>query len=145
MSKVYCSVVVDAPVEQVWDVLRDFNGMPAWHPMVSDSRIEEEQQAATIGCVRTVHLTDGGHLRERLLALNDLDHSCTSAITDSHLPLSHYLAELRLRRVTADERTFVEWVGQYDVADTSEADVADAITTLYHTGLEALARTFASS
>lgn len=79
---------------------------------------------------------------ERLLALNDLDHSSTSTIIDSALPLAHHLSELRLRRVTADERAFVEWAGQFDVADAEEAEVSHAIMTLYHAGLEELSGRF---
>lgn len=142
MSKVYCSAVVDAPVEKVWEVVRDFNGLPDWHPMVIESAIENDEAGSTVGCVRTITLTDGGHMRERLLALNDLDHSSTFTIIDAAMPLAHYLSELRLRRVTADERTFVEWVGQFDVGDAEEADVSHAIMALYHAGLEALSARF---
>ena len=32
MAKVTISSVIDAPVEQVWARIRDFNGLPGWHP-----------------------------------------------------------------------------------------------------------------
>lgn len=142
MSKVYCSAVVDAPVEKVWEIVREFNGLPEWHPMVTKSTIGNDLIGSAVGCVRTIELTDGGHMKERLLALNDLDHSSTFTIVNSALPLAHYLSELRLHRVTADERTFVEWVGQFDVADAEEREVSHAIMTLYHAGLEALSGRF---
>lgn len=142
MSKVYCSAVVPVPVEDVWAVVRDFNGLPDWHPQVADSAIEDDLPADVVGCVRSYHFTDGDHLRERLLALSDLDHSCTYTIVESPLPVVNYLSELRLRRVTADETTFVEWVGQFDVADADEADMCNTIMTVYHDGLHTLAQRF---
>jgi ribosome-associated toxin RatA of RatAB toxin-antitoxin module len=43
MSKVYCSAVVPAPVQEVWALVRDFGSFAQWHPMVADSRIEGSQ------------------------------------------------------------------------------------------------------
>ncbi len=40
MAKVYTSSVIDAPADQVWQAVRDFNGLPDWHPAISESRIE---------------------------------------------------------------------------------------------------------
>ena len=39
MPAVYVSAVIDAPLEKVWEVLRDFNALPQWHPLVAASRI----------------------------------------------------------------------------------------------------------
>lgn len=145
MSNVYCSAVVPAPVEEVWATVRDFDGLAKWHPMVADTTIEGDRSSDAVGCVRDYHYADGAHLRERLLALNDLDHSCVYTIVAGPFRLDHYLSELRLRRVTADETTFVEWVGQFDVADTDEADVCNTVMAFYSSGLEALTARFAQS
>ena len=32
MAKVERSTVIDAPIDRVWSVLRDFNGHDRWHP-----------------------------------------------------------------------------------------------------------------
>ena len=40
MTKVFVSAVIDAPVEKVWSKMRDFNGLPDWHPRFSRSHIE---------------------------------------------------------------------------------------------------------
>ena len=72
MVKVYVSSVIDRPAEAVWARVRDFNAMPDWHPLIADSRIEEQQPSDRVGCIRHFHLTDGGLIRERLLALSDL-------------------------------------------------------------------------
>ena len=40
MQRVTRSAVIDAPIERVWDVLRDFNSHDRWHPAVAESAIE---------------------------------------------------------------------------------------------------------
>lgn len=69
MVRVYVSSVIDAPAEQVWGRIRDFNGLPQWTPFVAESRIEGGQPPDRIGCIRNFRLRDGGVIRERLLAL----------------------------------------------------------------------------
>ena len=41
MVKVYTSSVLDAPADKVWSEIRDFNGLPRWHPAIKDSYIEQ--------------------------------------------------------------------------------------------------------
>ena len=43
---------IDAPAAEVWEVVRDFNGLPDWTPFVAESRIEQNAQADQIGCIR---------------------------------------------------------------------------------------------
>jgi hypothetical protein len=78
MARSYASSVIEAPAEEVWAVIRDFNGLATWHSgLVASSEIEEGMAGDQVGCVRSFHLTDGTHLRERLLAHSDLDRSYT--------------------------------------------------------------------
>ena len=51
--------------------MRDFNGLPKWHPMIRDCRIEEEQASDRVSCLRHFRIDDGCLLRERLLELSD--------------------------------------------------------------------------
>jgi uncharacterized protein YndB with AHSA1/START domain len=60
------STIIDAPVDEVWAILRDFNGHERWHPAVAESRIEDGRAADEAGCVRRFRLTEGvGDLREQ--------------------------------------------------------------------------------
>ena len=52
MIRVTRSAVIDAPIERVWDVLRDFNSHTAWHPVVAESEIEGGEPSDQVGCVR---------------------------------------------------------------------------------------------
>ena len=68
MIRVRRSAVIDAPIERVWAVLRDFNSHSAWHPAVGPSHIENGESRDQVGCVRNFVLKDGNHIREQLLA-----------------------------------------------------------------------------
>ena len=75
MPKAYTSTVIDLPADRVWAAVRDFNGLATWRPAaVTDSEIEEGKAGDQVGAVRSFHLRDGAHLRERLLS-----HSATSS------------------------------------------------------------------
>ena len=109
MVRVYVSTVIDAPADTVWARVRDFNGMPQWHPGISDSRIENAEPADKIGCIRHFHTRDGGMIRERLLALSDYDYSCVYSILESPMGVENYVATLKLTPVTDGARSFAEW------------------------------------
>ena len=106
MIRVTRSAVIDAPIERVWAVLRDFNSHTAWHPVVAESEIEGGEPSDQVGCVRRFTLRDGNRIREQLLALSDRDHLSTYCILDASVPLRRYVATLQLKRVTDGERTF---------------------------------------
>ena len=94
MAKVFVSTVIDAPAAQVWAVIRDFNGLPAWTPFAAESRIEQNAKADQVGCIRNFRLKDGGRIRERLLALSDYDFAMVYAILESPMAVENYVATL---------------------------------------------------
>ena len=112
MVKIYVSSVVDAPAERVWDHIRDFNALPKWHPAIGDSRIEGNQPADKVGCIRSFHTRDGGAIRERLMALSDYEYGCTYAILESPMGVSNYIASIRLIPITDGDRTLCEWTAE---------------------------------
>ena len=114
MVNVYVSSVIDASADSVWSRVRDFNGMPQWHPLIADSRIENGQPADRVGCIQHFHLRDGGAIRERLLALSDYDYSCTYEILESPMGVTDYTATLKLTPVTDGTRCFAEWNAEFD-------------------------------
>jgi len=122
MIRVRRSAVIDAPIDRVWVVLRDFNSHSAWHPAVGDSRIERGEPADQVGCVRNFFLKDGNHIREQLLALSDRDHISTYCILDATLPMRNYVATVHLKRITDGERTFWHWESTFDVPKGRERE-----------------------
>ncbi len=145
MARVYVSSVIDAPASRVWERIRDFNGLPRWHPAIRDSRIENGEPADRVGCVRDFHLQNGDRIREKLLGLSDYDMFCTYAILESPMPLENYVATLRLTPVTDGDRTFVEWTAEFDCAPEVENDLVAGIgRDVFQGGFDALKRHFAS-
>ncbi len=46
MLTLYVSSVIDAPTDNVWVRIRDFNGLPSWHPRMVESEIEDGKAAS---------------------------------------------------------------------------------------------------
>jgi Polyketide cyclase / dehydrase and lipid transport len=127
MPKVYRSSVLNAPADRVWSTIRDFNGLPNWHPGIAESRIEQSQAADKVGCVRNFKLKDGGTIREQLLALSDFDLSCTYTILESPMGVDNYVATFRLIPVTDANHTFIEWEAEFDCAPERSGELAEQI------------------
>ena len=116
MARVYVSTVVNARNDRVWARVRDFNGLPNWHPAIAESRIEGGEPADKIGCVRDFRLRNGDRIREKLLGLSDYDMFCTYSILESPMGVENYVATLRLTPVTDGDQTFLEWTAEFDCA-----------------------------
>ena len=143
MALVYASSVIAAPAARVWETIRDFNGMPNWHPAIAESRIEAGAPADQVGCVRAFRLRDGGFIRERLLALSDYDFSCSYAILESPMGVENYIATLKLTPITDGDRTFAEWSAEFDCAPEREAELVALIGTgVFQGGFDALKSRF---
>ena len=141
MARVYVSSVIDAPVAKVCAKVRDFNALPRWVPAVRESRIENGEPADKVGCVRDFHLQNGDHLRERLLGLSDYDMFCTYSILESPMPLTDYIATLRLTPITDGDKTFAEWTAEFDCAPELAADLVSGIgTNVFQAGFDSLKR-----
>jgi uncharacterized protein YndB with AHSA1/START domain len=121
MAKVTISSVIDAPVEKVWARIRDFNGLPSWHPRMVESRIEDGLASDKIGCVRNFATATGARIREKLLDFADHDFMVSYAILETPQPITNHVAILKLTRVTDGDRTFAEWTASFD-APAGEAD-----------------------
>lgn len=139
MVKVYRSTVLEAPVEAVWDLLRDFNGHDRWHPAVADSQIERGNPSDKVGCVRRFHLADGAELREQLLTLSDMETAFSYCLLETPIPLLNYVAHVRLLPVTDGDATFWEWECRFDTPAGREDELAQTVgENIYQAGFDAI-------
>jgi Polyketide cyclase / dehydrase and lipid transport len=137
--KVYTSSVIDASADAVWAHIRDFNGLPKWHPAIAESRIEGNWPADRVGCIRNFQLRDGGTIREQLLTLSDYDYQCTYSILESPMGVENYTSTLKLTPVTDGNRTFAEWSAEFDTPPGQERRLADSIGQgVFQTGFDSL-------
>jgi hypothetical protein len=143
MARVYTSSVINASAARVWVRVRDFNGLSNWHPAIAESRIENGEPADKVGCIRNFSLRNGDRLREQLLGLSDFDMFCTYSILDSPMPLTNYVATLRLTPITDQDRTFIEWSADFDCAPDREGELLSNIGGgVFQGGFDALKRAF---
>ena len=143
MARVYASSVINASAARVWTRVRDFNGLSNWHPAIAESRIENGEPADKVGCIRNFSLRNGDRLREQLLGLSDFDMFCTYSILDSPMPLTNYVATLRLTPITDQDRTFIEWSADFDCAPDREGELLSNIGGgVFQGGFDALKRAF---
>ena len=143
MPQVFVSSVIAAPAAAVWEVVRDFNGLPNWTPFVADSRIEQNMRADQVGCIRNFRLKDGGRIRERLLTLSDYDMSCTYAILESPMGVENYIATLALAPITEGNQTFASWRAEFDCAPGREDELVRTIGQgVFHTAFTTLKARF---
>lgn len=139
MVKVIRSTVIDAPVDEVWNVIRDFNGHDQWHPAIAISQIERSEKSDRIGCVRRFRLQDGSELREKLLTLSDMEQTFSYCLLDTPVPLFNYVAHVRLFPVTDDNSTFWEWESRFDTPKGREDELAEMVgENIYVAGFESI-------
>ena len=143
MVRVRQTAIIQAPVEAVWDVLRDFNGHERWHPAIASSHIEGGDPASRIGAVRNFRLRDGSMLREQLLSLSDRDRSFSYCLLEAPIPLMNYVAEVRLKPVTDGNATFWEWKSRFDPPHHRRDELVRLVTQdIYQAGFSAIRRLF---
>ena len=138
MVKVFASAIIDAPIADVWAILRDFNGHDRWHPTMAICRIEAGS-ADCIGAVCRFRLQDGAELREQLLALSDSSHELRYGLLASPIALMGYVALVRLLPVTDGNRTFWEWSSEFQPPPGRSADLIALVRAgIYKAGFKAI-------
>lgn len=139
MAKAYASAVIDAPIETVWKIIRDFNGLPKWHSAIARSEIEDGLSSTAVGCIRSFYLQDGAHVREQLLALSDSEHSLSYNFVKPAFPVENYEAFIRLIAITDGGRTFAEWGATFDEAPEDAGKYVEIVSThVFAAGWKAL-------
>lgn len=141
MPHVVRSTIIDAPVDRLWSVLRDFNGHDRWHPIVARSEIERAYPPDRVGCIRRFQLRDGSELREQLLTLSDLEMTFSYCLLDTPIPLFNYVAHVRLLPVTDGNRSFWHWESRFTTPPGREEELARMVgEEVYVAGMEAVRR-----
>jgi polyketide cyclase/dehydrase/lipid transport protein len=139
VAHIYVSSVIDAPIEKVWAVARDFTG--DWHSsVIVDPSIEEGLPSDRVGCVRAFSLQDGGFLREVLVGMSDERHEFSYRILESPLPVEDYVAAVRFSPVTTTGATFGEWTVDFRVPPEEEQATVDTVRGVFEDGFADLAR-----
>lgn len=120
------SEVIQAPLERVWEIVSDFEGLRRWHPQV----VRCDIAGRGIGAVRTVHFEDWW-AQERLDRLNHCEHIVAYSVVDSsrdqNIGATGVIALTALGRAS----TRITWVAGLDASSVHAAAVNAALEAYY--------------
>ena len=125
--KVFASVVIDAPIGKVWGVLRDFVGLTVWSGAVTGARIVNDKASDQVGAVRHLDIVDGTVFIETLVALSDEETFLKYDIVEGPLPVTNYVATMRLQPVTEGDMTYASWSAEFETADEHVEAMREAV------------------
>ncbi|MEM7343615.1 MAG: SRPBCC family protein [Chloroflexota bacterium] len=115
--KVFASVVIDAPVEKIWPILRDFIGLTVWSPAVKEASITNDKASDQVGAIRRLDIVDGSAFVETLVALSDEEMYLKYNIVEGPVPVTDYVATMQLQPVTEGNMTYATWSAEFDAPD----------------------------
>src|SRR5258708_33397914 len=115
LVEVESSGIIDASIENLWELISDFNNITQWHPDVTECRLESGS-ARQIGAVRSVRLRNGISIRERLLAISPQDRFYTYSVIESPLPIGDHESTVRFKSLNSSQ-TQVKWTAQFMAAE----------------------------
>jgi uncharacterized membrane protein len=121
MPKVHYSTVIDHPADKVWGVIRDFNSYPVWVASVTASHIEEGRSGDSIGAIRNFE-EYGTRIRQRLLALSDLDRSYTYESCERLGAITYYQGVAKVTPIVDGGRALIEWTVDFECPEAEQKD-----------------------
>ena len=116
MGRTYQSVTIKAPVDKVWQRIRDFHDLSWGAGVIEKLDVVGALKGDQIGAKRVLN----GTFHETLRGLSDLDHTIRYTIDDApgtpvaKTDVQNYVGEVRLFSVTEENATFVEWSSTWD-------------------------------
>lgn len=125
---------------KTWEAIRDYGGLPGWHPAFAGDEIVKGKNNAK-GAVRVLTLKDGGKITEELLSHSDKAMTMTYRITASPLPITAYRSTIKVTP-GANGGSVVSWSGTFKGKDakpqegaTDDASLKKLISGVYTAGL----------
>ena len=125
---------LEAPIERVWGLIRDFADVSAWAPTAKLEGIDGQGA----GAVRRI-ATEMGLFVERCPEHDDAAHRFSYEILESPLPFTTYLAVVELTALAA-HRCQIEWSCDFEADAASTAGLSQAVGDTYRKGFIAALR-----
>lgn len=122
MPKCYQSKIINAPIEKVWNAIKDFHDL-SWTPNVVTS-VEKigKLKGSEVGAKRILNEV----FHETLLSVCDESHTFTYSIDEGISPVSskevsNYVGKVTLHPITLSNETLIEWGSSWE-AKTKDAE-----------------------
>ncbi|MDX3798961.1 SRPBCC family protein [Streptomyces sp. AK04-3B] len=138
MAQAYWSSVFTSSADETWAVVRQFNGLPDWHPAIRASEIIGGGNGLTPGAVRLLTGVDGSIYRERLVALDDAARKLSYEIVEALLPVRGYRSMLHVQPVADTGGAFLSWHATFDPAGTTAQEATTVLEAAYAPALAGL-------
>ncbi len=141
MGQCYNSIVVNAPVEDVWNSVKRFHDL-SWAPnVVTQLDVIGDKKDGEIGAQRKLN----NAFAETLIELNEAGRSFRYTIDDGPGAVGadlveSYVGSVKVFPVTATGQTFVLWTSDYKTKD--DGAVGEFCNPIYQALLSDLARHF---
>ena len=141
MGKCHHSAVINAPVAEVWAILRNFHDL-SWTSAIESLEPVGDVRSDQVGAKRLLN----GAIHETLRALNDLEHTFQYQITDGPSPISKddlkfYYGTVSVLPVTDQNTSYVSWITRFESKD--DAVTQEFCDPFYSTFLAHLKARFA--
>lgn len=140
------SIVINAPVDAVWNAVKQFDGIADWHPDVKASSGDGKN---TSDGSRTITLKNDGQLVESLDYYSDKDHEYNYRLKVENVtafPVSSYTTNLKVTAGDDANRSIVSLKSRFYRGDTgntppdnlNDAAAVTAMKAFFSNGLAGL-------
>ncbi len=110
--KIFHSITINAPADEVWAVIGDFGGIQRWAPGTESSRLILHERNET-GAIRLLRRRgDGTQVTEKLLDYDPYNRRMAYTYVDGVVRAADYYSEV-LVRDAGGGRSVVEWRGSF--------------------------------
>lgn len=118
--------VITAPIDKVWPIISDFDGLHKLFPEIFESCETIEGEINKVGSLRALvaPLPDGSKVeaKERLVSLDNVNHTTVYTIENINLGWTGYKAEINAKSLI-DGSTHVNWTFELDpLSDQTEEE-----------------------
>lgn len=127
---------INASVEEVWQIISDFNSLPKF----LEAAVKSELEGEGVGTIRIITLPDGAILKERLESIDNEAKTLEYSITEGPLPVENYLSKIKLTPV--GDKCEIEWSSQFSAAGVDDEEAKTIISGIYQSGFDGLAKLF---
>lgn len=140
MPSTYQSIVVNAPVEQVWVRVKNFHDFSWASEIITSCDSVGDLGPMEVGAKRLLN----GVFHETLIRMEPEDHLIEYSIDDGPSPVSasdvsNYVSSLHLQPVTLGNTTFVEWYSNWE---SQQEDAVEFCHDIYVALLNTLVASF---
>lgn len=137
MSSVNMNTRINASAEKVWQIVRDFNGLPVFMAPIKKSTME----GSGVGAVRTLTLGEGPPIVEKLEKFDDQAKTLSYSIVTSPLPLTDYYSTMEVVDLAAGQCE-LKWYSTFQPKGAPEAEAVKVVEGVYSEGFAGLKKIF---